>query len=462
MPLFEKGKKSGHIKSLSEEEIQKKLYGTFQEGNARLLPEEQYRERSVFAADDDAQLPVEDATVFEATYDEEATDETDVPLTDEPRTTSTFFQEEEEPTTRSTSHTASDDRSSSVRTPNGSGKDEVRKVSSDSRSISGKESTDTQDLFSLSGITAEPTPPSEPTQSDIVEKLLENEESQNLGLDDEALFHIEHPENDSAIKEFATDYSLPSDTQAAEEVLSEVTKEEMTAPLADEPVPDSVAFTYDADTDNADSSSEEAPSKENQNLKNIVSSFRIDLAEFFDKVKRISPFLIGGIVFFLVFFFVVFNIWIRSSSKGVVVIDSEEVADIQTTNVPDDFVAVRPVTVRPVEREVVVTPAREEQEETLSRETPPVVAEPDVAQSFYTFQICVYGDTERASGLVDVLKAEGYDAFYEKFTTRSGRVLYNVYSGRFKDSQSANDAFKAFKRSKTFRKFPDSFIKWHK
>jgi len=444
MPLFDKGKKSGHIKSLSEEEIQKKLYGTFQEGNARLLPEEQYRDQSVyeveenesqFSADESASVyadDIEDSAVASDSLDiENVLDETEEEV--------------------SSVYNPSSSELSSVLLD-----DEV-----DEETDPGYFTTEEKDLFSIAAPLSTDPPAADLGQSDLVEELLENEESQDLGYTkDENLFHIEHPENNSAIKDCATEYSLPSDTHAAEEILSEFSEDEMTAPLDDEPVPDSVAFTYDADED-LSQSGDETPQeeKEDQSLSSILSSFKIDLAEFFDKLKRISPFLIGGIVLFLVFFFVVFNIWIRSSSKGVVVIDQES---ISTTEDTSDFVAVKPVSVRASQRDVVVTPVNDVVNDSESLKDDAPVITPPVLESFYTFQICVYGDTERAGDLVDSLKGQGLDAFYEQFTTRSGRVLYNVYSGRYGDSGKANAAFKEFKRSSTFKQFPDSFIKWHK
>jgi cell division septation protein DedD len=458
MPLFDKGKKSGHIKPLSEEEIQKKLYGSFQEGNARLLPEEEFRDQSlreshkvheekVFSSRINA--PAEEVKPQNIKVPEKKKIETFTPTPEPVRTL-----KPQAPLVKPFSSLDSETKkNTSIKNS---------KSSDDLPSFSPKKEKDlfsfTDDLEVLSDDDSE-------YEDDLISQLEENEESEDLGFsEDTSLFHIENPENDSAIKGFTTDYTIPSSTRAAEEILSEVRLTKNNVPNDKEALPSSVSFSYDSETDTTESVNDAARDEESPTLKTISSSFKIDFVEFLEKVKKISPFLIGGIILFIVFFFVIFNIWIRSSSKGVTVIEPSAVSvkpssgttreESSSTTVP------RAVVVKPAVNAGLAssTDSTSDSVQAPSRPTPPA----PIVKSFYTFQICVYGDKERTVELVERLKEQGQDAFFEEITTRSGRVLYNVCTGKFATSEDANVAFNRFKQTDFFKQFPDSFIKWNK
>ena len=203
--------------------------------------------------------------------------------------------------------------------------------------------------------------------------------------------------------------------------------------------------------------------KKSSSLDDCVSSFKIDIFEFVTKIKNISPLVVIAVVSFIVVALVVFNVWSRAARNVSVKIDPSATGLPLSTEkgVPSESESRQ-------NREVRVTPVASSPKETDVR-VKTVVAEPTAKQSdlnnlesFYSMQICVYEDKERTEKLIDYFKSKGYYSFYKKITTRSGRVLFNVYIGQYENIQNANNAFNIFKKTDDYKKFSDSFVKWIK
>ena len=73
----------------------------------------------------------------------------------------------------------------------------------------------------------------------------------------------------------------------------------------------------------------------------------------------------------------------------------------------------------------------------------------------YTVQICVSNDIGATDRLVADLKDGGYDAFYRKHTTRTGRELYFVYVGQFVTREEANIAMRHYRTVDGLKKYND-------
>ncbi len=201
--------------------------------------------------------------------------------------------------------------------------------------------------------------------------------------------------------------------------------------------------------------------KYTESIKDTLSSFKIDFAEFVDKIKTISPMVIGLAVLTIVFLIIVFNMWSRSSRNDVIA-PSDNVAKRSFSSVipgksSGTTESVTAITGLP-------STAKSTDDTAQVSDTSGGGIEPvkPIKDSFYTIQICVYEDKQRALDLVTRLKQDGVDAFYESITTRTGRVLYTVYRGRYETLRVANNSFTDFKKTDGFKEFPDSFIKWIK
>jgi cell division septation protein DedD len=464
MPLFEKKKKSGHIKPLSEEDIQKKLYGTFQDANANLLPNDPGGPQP------DSSSHVELGSVHDSAKYAES-----LKAKSEGSSTVTSFS-----ATQKKEFKKQKDMSSS-QTSLGTDSYLQDESEDEEAALFGAE----QDLFALSD-NADDDLESDQTDADFDCEYetddyvddetdlcdpcshatqLPEEKTPVAPPADEPLFRIENPDkpakkktasvNAHAVKADVKKHATMADMSSIDEVIQ---KEE------------SVSFTYDAKPEadikthvRSETTSDLQPVPDSTNFR---SSFKIDLAEFLDKVKKISPFLIGGLVFFIVFTLVIFNIWIRSSSKTADTVEtpSERIAPIPAS---DQAPTSQPTTPSAIDRTTL--PAVTPPQSATSRvpggtENNGVTVTPVVQPTtdFYSIQVCIYNDSTRAEDLVMQLKDKGLDAFYSRLTTRSDRVLYTVFVGRFPTSQRANEYFSRFKNTEVFQQFPDSFIKLNK
>lgn len=75
---------------------------------------------------------------------------------------------------------------------------------------------------------------------------------------------------------------------------------------------------------------------------------------------------------------------------------------------------------------------------------------------YYTVQVSVTPVESNAINLVSNLQSDGYDAYYDTYTSDSGRI-YKVRLGQYTDQQSAS-AVKAQVRRR-YEQFKDSFVK---
>lgn len=209
-----------------------------------------------------------------------------------------------------------------------------------------------------------------------------------------------------------------------------------------------------------------------------TSSFRIDFAEFIDKMKAFLPMFILVTVIVSVAGLVGFNIWIREKNRSqeadivpavaAVRSDSDSIAVVAAepkSNITQSVSRRAEVTVTPVKTAVVNNSASSSQissnptgESSISEP----VTEVKELSSYYSIQICVYEDVERTEKLVAEFEKAGFESFYRKVTTRSGRTLFTVFIGKYAESSQANRAFAQFKKTKHYQQFSDSFIKWLK
>ena len=223
---------------------------------------------------------------------------------------------------------------------------------------------------------------------------------------------------------------------------------------------ETVTFTL-SEKETPSSASIEATGKEETALHDFIVSFKIDVAEFIEKIRHIKSGIIIGIIIALVLLIIGFNIWSQTSRDTVALPDpaaivsrpraqqvrSEETRVITTTSVDEEAATIS---------DIPVTEPTGEVESIMG------TTEEPLAPPFYTMQICVYEDINRAQDLSAELEDAGKEAFYQKFTTRAGRQLYAVYIGRYPTSETGISAFRKFKESEEFSKFPDSFVKWLK
>lgn len=467
MPLFDKKKKSGHIKPLSEEEIQKKLYGTFQDANANLLPNDPHEKES---ESDRFKGPKNNTTVEQ---------------------TATAYKTKYESAEAYSSFSSPQKQSPEKETDDFSAKSDSAKTSFKYAGVTDEDplgAADEKDLFSLSDQQEDLL--SDQFESDLdvdydtdeyiddetplyahddPPMSVDDERSQDDDLEqlrDEPLFRIENP-----------DPSTPKKTASsgAYAAMKELKKQDVSADTSslDEVIQkeESVSFSYESKPAEALKESVNTVRKSDvqpvADTTSFTSSFKIDLAEFLDKLKRISPFLIGGILFFIVFTLVIFNMWIRTSSKtgeesiehtaqeAVATRTDRTSAPLQATQAAGERAPSRVPAAATVPSSVPSAVVREDADVTVTPVVPPV-------NDFYSIQVCIYNDSQRAEDLVSQLKEKGFDAFYSRLTTRTNRVLYTVFVGRFDTSKAANEYYAQFKDTDVFQQFPDSFIKLNK
>lgn len=271
--------------------------------------------------------------------------------------------------------------------------------------------------------------------------------------EDDQRVRIEKPEIDSISE---TENNIASeDTMTSEDLEDHLVSEQQQE--------ETVAYAIDPQQTSPVVEEQVKQEKAGEALKNFISSLKIDVGEFFDRVKSISPMLVGVLVGIVVLLIVGFNIWSKynsetdvSSISAPVVVAASRLAN---NELPLAETTVESRVSRLPERPVKIT--RVLQPETDSNLTPPAVNQEEL-NSFYSIQICVYEDTDRAEHLVSKLKGLGFDAFYKKVVSRSGRVFYTVFTGRFAERAQATEAFESFKKSDIFKSFPDSFIKFNK
>ncbi|MBU1862792.1 MAG: SPOR domain-containing protein [Candidatus Omnitrophica bacterium] len=207
---------------------------------------------------------------------------------------------------------------------------------------------------------------------------------------------------------------------------------------------------------------------QNELVKDFVSSLKIDLAEFVDKIKGIPSGVIIAIITGIVFFIIIFNIWSRANRDSSF---SSSLPSPPTTTAVRDGAPLQRVSSESASPQSEIADASDTDRvsevmpliaSTRVQEPPPSESMGAVISSFYSVQVCVYEDALRAENLTGAFKKTGEDSFFKKITTRSGRDLYTVYLGHFGTLDQADIYFNKFRKSETFRRFPDSFIKYIK
>lgn len=96
------------------------------------------------------------------------------------------------------------------------------------------------------------------------------------------------------------------------------------------------------------------------------------------------------------------------------------------------------------EPEVTITPA-------------PVPAA--IPKKFYTIQVVVYEDSKLAQNLIEDFKGKKLDAFMVQTTTRRGRQHYEVFVGHFPSVSEADQHLSQYRKKSFLKDFPDSFIR---
>lgn len=89
----------------------------------------------------------------------------------------------------------------------------------------------------------------------------------------------------------------------------------------------------------------------------------------------------------------------------------------------------------------------------------PAVVPPVSTRNPYVIQVCTYASQTDAEKLIDELKGEQLNAFFQSSTRSSGKTFYLVFLGRFKDLRESQTRLKEFRSQSISKSFPDSFIR---
>lgn len=85
--------------------------------------------------------------------------------------------------------------------------------------------------------------------------------------------------------------------------------------------------------------------------------------------------------------------------------------------------------------------------------------EPPVGEGRYVIQVATYATTEDANRVVEQIKKEGIPVFARALGRPGGRIYYAVFIGRFETFQTAQQRLEKFRKKDSSAPFEDAFIR---
>lgn len=194
------------------------------------------------------------------------------------------------------------------------------------------------------------------------------------------------------------------------------------------------------------------------------ASVKVTLEEMWDKLRGMGLkfFIIsGGLLVGIILGFNIISSYVQHGKDEEVVVINEKrqvappLAEKATVSKPMAVTA--PAEAREVLKQSVVLPSIKVTPSSSADQS--VVAPRSVAGvAEYTVQICVSNKADASQALVADLKDAGFDAFYSKHTTKTGRDLFFIYVGQFAKQEDAAVAMKHYRTVPKLKNYNDSFV----
>jgi len=138
------------------------------------------------------------------------------------------------------------------------------------------------------------------------------------------------------------------------------------------------------------------------------------------------------------------------SSQGTVIASTPARTNTGSARLVGERKTVAP---RSSRTETVVTRKAAPSTKTVAQQKAPApVSNSETSSTGYAIQLLATSSISRAKNLVDVMRKEGYSAYFTK-VTQNGKLLYRVRIGQYASSAEANKAHQAMKRR--YKKNPD-------
>jgi len=457
MGPFGKKKKTDNMKPLSEEEIQKKLYGFYKKSHAQ--PNQDEEAMIQIKDQDEGVTDEEESMAFGATEEDLFTishqDETekkvyssadDESLELEDDATELLDEKEEKEEDDDDDDDIGEATEDSEETEDSDDEEENGSLSEDDESENKYATIEHTFAKEVEGSLAEDDTEEDETE----EEADDDEEDDNAEVGD--VLRFQDPE-----------YKITSDEEAIKKPTAPMTQQELDEHIFEEnKTQETVTYSYDEPEQAPPSTFTKTQNVNVPSFQEVFTSIKIDIAEFIDKVKSIPPSTIIIGISIIVFLIIVFNMWSRASSREGTdsLLPSAAIQETtMTEETPSILQTINTAQIDESTSNTLVNVPLPEAQERISESS---VASAEAATMFYAIQICVYESVDRAQALITYFTSKGVDSFYKKTVTQSGRQFFTVYIGKFKTMNDATSGLSKFKGSEDFQDFPDSFIKWIK
>jgi cell division septation protein DedD len=80
----------------------------------------------------------------------------------------------------------------------------------------------------------------------------------------------------------------------------------------------------------------------------------------------------------------------------------------------------------------------------------------------YSVQLCLSDDIAASEGVIDELRAKGYEGYIRKIRGSRGNELYQIFVGRYKSSAQAQKVLQELRQDTEMKIYDDSFVRTSK